>query len=259
MKRLGDDGIRTLRDARTRPVRGAEKLRRIHPWDEPKTLAEAGGKRVPTYKLAIPGEEGHRLQIQCKHEVRAHRAAHETARQERLDGNFDAVFPYGTYQMRVLHRAPVADPDPDSLVHGPGPLLQEVPALLEDLRPARDSGELRDARHQMLDELRETLRDAAEPFIEDSDIDLEHLELDRFAAFRASSDDALPEPVTTESSDADVNSVGPLTPRPEPQVRHRFDSKSDRNDGVEHPRRLIIRRDDRRGRFRKPGGSDPPD
>ncbi len=54
MNKLLEDGIRAIRDARTRPVMGAKVIRRIHPWSEPKTMRESGGGRVP-------GSEGERL------------------------------------------------------------------------------------------------------------------------------------------------------------------------------------------------------
>ncbi len=42
MRRLSDDGARAIRDARRRPPIGAAKVSRIHPWNEPKTMAEPG-------------------------------------------------------------------------------------------------------------------------------------------------------------------------------------------------------------------------
>ena len=37
---------------------GALALKRMHPWAEPKTLAPAGGRRVPSFKVGVLGEDG---------------------------------------------------------------------------------------------------------------------------------------------------------------------------------------------------------
>jgi hypothetical protein len=43
MQQLRADALRALRVARSRPVQGAQRVKRIHPWSEPKTLRERGG------------------------------------------------------------------------------------------------------------------------------------------------------------------------------------------------------------------------
>ena len=113
-------------------------------------------------------------------------------------------------------------PHANALLAQPGPLLHEV---LEDLgREGHD----RIDRTALLDGVRQTLADEAALQADDAEAD-----------FR-------------ESENGGSRSEGA---RPEPETVHWRDPKTRRG---EHPRRLIVRRDARRGRPKKKHGSDPP-
>ncbi len=239
MRRLSEDGIRALRDARKRAPIGAQKVQRLHPWAEPKTMAEPGGQRVPTFKIGAKGFLGYRDECQASIETSSWRKEHETCRRERLAGR-SAVFPHGTYAMRVFHGAEVAAPKADAIVAQPGPLLHEVMAELEQCQAdgARDT-----ERAQVLEQVRTAWSAEA------SEITAAH-ELD-FASAVA--------PRATEVNSSGSSEPADEEPRPEPEVRHRFHREHD--DGRAHPRRLIVHRDRRRGRPKKKKGSgrsDPP-
>jgi hypothetical protein len=225
MRRLCDDGVRAIRDARAREPMGAQKVQRLHPWTEPKTLAEPGGRVVPSFKIGAGGFVGRRQRCEAAKEVRGFRVDHEESRLERLAGRPAVLFPHGTYAMRVFHGVEVAEPRLDAIVAQPGPLLNDV---LEALRGEERS----DARVQVLDEVRAAWVEEASEVVAADELD--------FAGAA---------PATTEEQSATEPRA-----RREPEVRHRF--HSDRDEGREHARRLIIERDRRSSK--KPGGSDPP-
>jgi hypothetical protein len=233
MRRLSDEGIRALRESRRREPVGAQKLRRMHPWMEPKTLAEPGGRLLPTFKVGARGLAGRRVRGEAASEVRAWRREHEYCRQLRLAGEH-AVFPHGTYAMRVFHRVPVADPLPDAIVAQPGPLLDEV---LEEQRQRKSEASNANepgVRAQLLDEVRAVWRDEAAQVAELDTLD--------FVDGRYAEVSEQAEPPSDRLA------------RPEPRVRHRFDRELERR--APHPRRIITKRDRRRGR---PPGAAPPE
>ncbi len=237
MRRLGEDGLRAIGAARTRPVMGASAVRGLHPWSEPRTMRESGGGRVPSFKLGARGIVPRQQRIAAATEVRAFRQEHARARVARRDGDFDAVFPFGSYSMRQYHGAPVEPaPPPGALVALPGPLLQQV----RDELAREGRGASADAA-PLVDEVRAALRDEAADIVEDA-------ELDR------------PEPRTgrLSSIDASAQTEHDIVPdeRALVVVRHRFDTQA-----AQPARRLITLRDRRRGRPPPPGGthgSDPP-
>lgn len=237
MRRLSEDGIRALRDVRGRPPLGAQRLRRLHPWAEPSTMAEPGGRRVPTFKIGAKGFLGRHQACQASVETTEWRKEHEVCRLERIAGR-SVAFPYGTYGMRVFHGAQVAEPKPDAIVAQPGPLLHEVRAEIEQ-RKVRQTG--RSTREQLLTEVRAAWTEEAAQIANAGDLE--------FAT--PSSSRTAEQSIASALSDDEES-------RPAPEVRHRFHREQD--NGRPHARRLIIHRDRRRGRPKKNGkaSSDPP-
>jgi hypothetical protein len=183
---------------------------------------------------------GRRQRCEAAKEVRAFRVDHEESRLERLAGR-PAVFPHGTYAMRVVHGVEVAEPRPDAIVAQPGPLLSEV---LEALRGEESS----DARVQVLDEVRAAWVEEASEVVAADELDFAGAAPATTEA-QSATDFAGAAPATTEAQSATEPRA-----RREPEVRHRF--HRERDEGREHARRLIIERDRRSSK--KPGGSDPP-
>jgi hypothetical protein len=131
MRRLSDEAVRTLRDARQgRPVLGAAALRRIHPWNEPRSLRAPRGGTAPVYKVGAGGLTGKAWSEAANFDVLRFRKEHRDARQRRLEVP-ETVFPHGTYLMRVEHGAQVAEAYGDAVVSAPGMTLEEVRAQLE--------------------------------------------------------------------------------------------------------------------------------
>jgi hypothetical protein len=241
MRRLSEDGIRALRDTRTRPPIGAQKVQRLHPWTEPKTMAEPGGQRVPTFKVGAQGFLGRREASQAAVETSEWRKEYEGCRLERLAGR-PAVFPHGTYGMRVFHGVEVAEPRADALVAQPGPLLHEV---MVELERGRDGERVEGDRAQVLEAVRAAWRAEASEIAAADELDFANAVSRR--------------PADVSSSVPEATSADEPPPRPEPETRHRFHREQD--DGRPHARRVVIHRDRRRGRPKKkkgPGRSDPP-
>ena len=220
MRKLAREGERAIRASRRWPALGAQRLKRIHPSDEPRTLAEARGQRVPTFRIGARGEIGRSQRIAASIETTAFRREHAETRLRRLEGE-DELFPFGTYGQRVFHGAPVREPYEDALLAQPGPLLHEVLEELEQ-RPARSVD-----RAASLDEVRDDIVERAGEVVEASELDYRE-----------------PDPEECDGEE-----------RPPAKTKHRSDR---RPSWGENPRRLIVRRDARRGRPRKPRGSDPP-
>ena len=220
MRKQARDGERAIRAERKWPALGAQKLKRMHPSDEPRTPADRGGQRVPTFRIGARGSTGRSQRVAASVETKAFRRDHAETRQQRLAGE-DEAFPFGTYGQRVFHGAPVSEPHEDALLAQPGPLLHEV---LEELELGSRSGV---DRTSVLNEVREDVAERAAEVVEGSELDYREPEVD-------------------EREDGE---------RPPAQTKHRNDF---RRTWQENPRRLIVRRDARRGRRRKTPGSDPP-
>ena len=60
MTRLSVEATQRVRTARTRPALGARAVTRLHPWSEPRSLREPGGRRIPSFSIGASGAEGHR-------------------------------------------------------------------------------------------------------------------------------------------------------------------------------------------------------
>jgi hypothetical protein len=262
MRRLSDDGLRALREKRSRAPLGAYKLQRMHPWMEPKTLAEPGGRPVPSFKIGARGLTGARMAAQGAGETHDFRRGHEVSRLGRLAADHDVEFPYGTYAMRVFHNVKVAEPLPGAIVAAPGPLLREVLAERSAADPAR--------RIEVLDQVRTAWQKEAADVLALDALDFDHapgpatsgksksVPASPPSSPRAGADH-MPEsssPSAGGSAASTSDAAHQTGPRPEPRVRHRFDRVLDR--GQEHPRRIITERDRRRGRPPGSSGSSGP-
>jgi len=233
MKRLGDGGLRALRAARTRPVQGARRVQRIHPWDEPRSLRESGGRPMPTFRIGARGIVGQLMDIAAATETRAFRGDYGETREARRDGDLEREFPFGTYAQVVQHGAPVAAaPPPGALVALPGPLLSDVKAELERDRELR--ARLRDGSSELVEEV-------SAAFAEEVDDIVGHTGV------------ALSESVAVRVSASNEDMETPTV-----VVRHRFGKPIDTESGA---RRVIVLRDRRRGRppaASAKHGADPP-
>jgi putative transposase len=234
LRRLREDGIRRLRDRRARPALGARAVQRLHPWSEPRSLREPGGRSVPTFSIGARGAHGRTQRIQAAVEVRTFRRGHEEARRARLSGNRHR-FPDGTYAMRTLHAAPVdSAPHASAIVAQPGPLLCDVQAHLGMHAPKTS---IQERAVELLEQVREHLdRDAPS------------------LAAGAAMDFSRAEP----GAPSEVTAGSTVT-------RHRFDDRAQHEPllqaGANAARRLVVLRDRRLGRPPKAGsrrGSDPP-
>ena len=235
MKKLSEDGIRALAAARTRQPLGARAVRRLHPWSEPRTLRESGGKPVPTFRIGARGIVGTQQRIEGALEVRGFRQGHRRARVARREGDAEARFPFGTYGARVYDGAPV-EPQPGvgAIVTRPGPTLAEVQAEL-DAMPAPTS-----TPHDLVDAVRDALREEADELAEHAAVELATASQTRVVAAAASA------------------ASGEETPPEAVVVRHRFDRRDRQRPEA---RRVITLRDQRRGRPRRGDsrhGGDPP-
>lgn len=157
LRRLIDDGVRAFRAGRQRPVVGADGLKAMHPWAEPKTLRERGGQRVPAFKVGVPGDEGKQLRARCAREVKAFRQAYRSARERRLDGE-DIAYPHGTYGPRAYHNAPVEpEPAPGALLTLPGP--RSLPEVTGDRGVPHRRALVDAVREQQREEIAEISQD----------------------------------------------------------------------------------------------------
>lgn len=235
MKRSSEDAARTLRAARRREPLGARRIARLHPWSEPRTLRETGGARVPSFRLGARGFIGRQTATAAALQTREFRREHHRARLARLAGDHERRFPFGTYEMRVRHRAPVAaEPNQGALVAQPGPLLCDVQAELHAGERPRTRDELRAHAVQMLDDVRTAVTDEAAELCAHAELDFE----------QPGAGDA--------SASADPHPDRPVI------TRHRFSRPRDGVDAT--ARRIIVLRDRRRGRpAATVRGADPPE
>jgi REP element-mobilizing transposase RayT len=235
MTRLADHGTTALREARKRPALGARFVQRLHPWSEPKTLRERGGERVPTFRIGARGILGRETNLAAAEETRRFRREHEEARQLRRAGDHAHEFPFGTYQMRVLHNAAViAEPSPGAIVTQPGQLLCDVKAQLQAELPAQERETMQADSLRLVEEVRQAVAAEAADICADE-------------PYQPA--DAKPGP----SADADEPTERPVV------VRRRFD-KAEAGDDL-NARRVVTHRDQRRGRPKGAAGrhgADPP-
>jgi putative transposase len=218
--KLEREGERAIRAARKRPAKTPNEVRAIHPWDEPMTLRESGGGRVPSFKTGLVGLEGKDARIRGALEVRAFRQAHASANEAWCAGDRETVYPHGTYEMRRFHGARVAAPAPDAWVSAPGPTLDEVKAEL-------DGGDV-EVEEDLVERVREAVVEGVEELVGDDS-----------------------EPAEAPTAELDEDDLA--KERPAAETHHRFAKLRPREPG-EGPRRIIRLRDKRRGR-----GTGPPE
>jgi hypothetical protein len=110
--------------------RGADAVRIIHPFDEPRTKREARGVVIPSFRVGARGAEGRALRIRAAMEVRAFREQNRECSEAWRAGDRDVVFPYGTDLLERQYGAQVAETPPDNaIVTAPGLLPRDVDAL----------------------------------------------------------------------------------------------------------------------------------
>ena len=245
MKRSSEDACRTLRAARKRQPLGARRVQQLHPWSEPRTLREAGGERVPSFRIGARGIVARQTAVEAALQTREFRHEHHEARLARRDGDYGHAFPYGTYEMRVRHGASVCpEPKEGALVTRPGPLLCDIQAEIEAGMRSRTRDQLRAEAFQMLDDVRAAVHDEADELCAYAEVEFEQ---------RASSGHARREgAVAAPSSERRAND-GPVIVRQRlARPRHGADFGA---------RRVVVLRDRRLGRptqLAKRHGADPP-
>jgi len=237
MKRLAEHSARELRGAMRRPPLGARGVLRIHPWNEPMSLRESGGTSAPTFRVGAFDILGRQARIQCAKETRLFRHEYKEARLARKAGDVEAVFPYGTYGMRVHHNAPIAsEPYGGALLTQPGPTLDDIIAEFHMSRGAP----LGEEAVQLLDDVPEAFAEEATDLCEEVHMNFEQASNAANHVNAAHCRDA------NEASDVANSTRARVT------VRHRFDK---RDVDLEGSRRIITLRDKRRGR--PPGAHSP--
>jgi hypothetical protein len=261
MDKLVERALETVRDARGgRAFAGVQRVLQMHPWNEPQSLREPRGRRVPTFRVGARGILGQLDEIACATETRAFRQRHERSRCARLEGDATAVFPFGTYQMRVLHDAPVESaPAHDARVAMPGPLLSEIKAELHELAAGDERERRREDARAMLAEVEAAFADEAHEIDEHT-----ALELPDERATRADHSSGRPHGETPDTDrDAVVHGphpdarAGDDTGKAPVAVRHRFDPHQVPSSAA---RRVIVLRNgwNRRRPRTDRHGSDPP-
>ena len=253
MEKLEKDGLAALHRVMKRPFMGAQAVKRIHPWSEPRTLREPGGQRVPCFRIGASDILGREARSNAAREVTHFRHDYEACRVGRRDGDHERRFPYGTYGFRVYHGAPIEEEPPlDAIISAPGPTLDEVKEKLARERPEAEQVQKRS--HALVDAVRDAVRAESSEIVEDSILDLTEPTIvsprGRDASASVGADDGKAEEAASSKEPAE-------DARPAVVVRHRFDKRRDAA-----ARRIITLRDRRRGRPPTGGtgthGSDPP-
>jgi len=289
--------IEDILKARKRPALGAERLKQLHPWSEPKTLRERGGERVPTFKIGVGGAVGREVRRAAATEVHEFRKEHEEARRARKGGDYGREFPYGTYNMRVHHDAPIGAVAPGAFVAQPGPTLEEVKQELQEQRERRERWRRQQAevavqretdgaeaaelangagtadgeaasraeveepppsRQDMIERTRGLADRVKATFAEEAEVVCEDAAY--VPAELATEDERANRPLSSDRDQGD-SGRGTASTRGPVVVRHRFASLEGDAEVV-GARRLVIHRDRRKGR--PPGaatrhGADPPE
>ena len=165
-----------LGQARDRPVLGPLGVTQQHPWSEPRSPRRFEMGATPSF-LVVGDDE---LRVRCALETREHRERYREAREARRAGR-EAVFPYGTYAMRVHHGAPVepVEATEGRVVNAPGPLHPKP--LSRDAKRALH-GEL---RAEAITARQEELEDSLAARLEAA----RHDAVDRRAAIRVGADE----------------------------------------------------------------------
>ena len=93
-------------DGRRGRVLGAEYVRTRHPWAEPRSPRQFSEEPTPSFMTRLSGKE----KVFAK-QTTEFRMSNREELHKRIAGEAHE-FPYGTYRMRVLHGAPVAEAPP---------------------------------------------------------------------------------------------------------------------------------------------------
>ncbi len=96
MERLTRHVARRIREARKFPAMGARRVKPIHPWSELNTLREDGGSPSYCFKFGARHVEGSDLEVHGALEVRGFRGGFRETRLQRLEGDHDTLYPFGT-------------------------------------------------------------------------------------------------------------------------------------------------------------------
>ncbi len=157
-----EDTYRDERRAKGMRVVGAAKIKRTHPFAEPRTPRERRGQRVPTFKLGQLGDEdeARELRKHCAGERRLFLSEHRESYLMWRGGERTVSFPAGEYGMRVFHGASVAGPASDAVL-----------CVGDDLDAVEVASA--EARREMFEAVREAVRadgeEDAEPLAELAD------------------------------------------------------------------------------------------
>lgn len=233
---------------------GAQAVRRLHPWSEPRTLRERRGQRVPSFRIGARGIDGCAAAAAAAAEVKQFRVENRDIRLARKAGDYSAVFPFGTFEQVVIHGAPMhAQPKDSAFVTKPGPLLADV---LQELMQERSQQERQAARAQAI----ATGDDAYLAFDEEAATLAAEDEMVFDAPGRSGGTDKAPTEVpAAHNGDRGQLPTGAPAEREQAVVQHRFTRS--KVDPATAPRRVITLRDARRGRPKRSSGThgaDPP-
>jgi hypothetical protein len=140
--RVREDELRRERRESGQRALGAGVVKKLHPFAEPRTPRENRGRRIPRFKIggSMSDPAVRAIVEQCNAEQDGFWAEHEAQRRRWVAGERGAVFPYGTYGMRVDHGARVAESPPaDAILAAAGAVAGEVDvrSLLEEMRDER--------------------------------------------------------------------------------------------------------------------------
>lgn len=116
-----EDALRDERRTKGMSVLGAERIKAIHPWSEPRTPRERRGEIIPTFKVDGDGDPEVRAELYeaLVAERRGFLGDHAEARECWRAGDRSVSFPAGTYLMRALHGASVAPAYPGAILCAP--------------------------------------------------------------------------------------------------------------------------------------------
>ena len=165
LRKARADKERQLASRRTRPVLGALAVTQQHPWNEPRSPRRFRQGPTPSF-MVVADEE---LRIRCCVETTEIRGRYREARDARRRGE-PAVFPYGTYAMRVFHNAPVEDAEHTAgrVVNAPGSLERRGETAVREDRRALNRALRRDANEVSEEDLDDTLAQRLEAATEET-------------------------------------------------------------------------------------------
>ena len=215
-----EDAYRDERRAKGMGVVGAAKIKRTHPFAEPRTPRERRGRLVPTFKIGQLGDEdeARELRKHCAGERRRFLSEHRESYLMWRGGERTVSFPAGEYGMRVFHGASVAGPASDAVL-----------CVGDDLDAVEVASA--EARREMFEAVREAVR-------ADGEEDAEPL-----AELADSTDGARPAGANDAPSDVPPGPDEPPTPPPSRPPAHAMPLASPSLTAqIEHPARITTLR-----------------